>query len=529
MTSPPPPPAPPQPLPDGPGPTVEQNVGVNYGTVVGIQSNIVVQDGESWYLGVTPPIRIRTLADPHRPDAPPVLVGRADARAELGACWEAVRNDRDGRVHRLAVISGAFDAGKQDLLRVWLAELAQAAPAPMVATTTFLPPYIGAGDQAHFFQNHPVWKLDWTKYGEQVQAHFPRTFTLGGYPWVTLAAQLAGQSQSVRRLLERRTPHQADLQSELPIDNAALRATLSLLVRAAAQDAPLILVLEHVQRADPAWQFLLDQWLSQVQRLPCLVVLTVDNPIPLHDARGTAVKTPWLDWLRLRTAPYSPRAHHLHLGALSANQVGGLLAASSERWAAELFRLTGGAADTLRELLTYWRDIGVAAQDERHRWRLRFDPLSEVPGTLSARLIQAPLQRSVDHLQELGYDASVDQLLVWLQQAVWEGDLFTDEALAYAVGMHGENLEMFQELLDEGLCDSGIRTKRTACWWNWTNRWPCPRRSWSGASATWRATPFSRRCWQRSCAGSRPGQSGWRVGSATPRPWSRPMPRRSTR
>ena len=107
-----------------------------------------------------------------------------------------------------------------------------------------------------------------------------------------------------------------------------------------------------------------------------------------------------------------------------------------------------------RELLTYWRNEGKALQGGDGRWRLHFDPYYEAPGSLTMRLIEEPLRACAQRAQDLGYDLTYSDLREWLRLAAWEGDIFTDEALAHTLGLHGDDgqLEDFQSLLDDALC-----------------------------------------------------------------------------
>ena len=419
---------------------------------------IAVADGDFIthnYLGTDPPLPIQTLADPLSEDGQPIFVCRRGQVAELNGYLQAACYDRSPQTKQLVVVTGNYGAGKRDLLRTWLNDARRQANAPNIAIAPFLPPTIPDEAQAEFYQTHPAWQLDWSRYGGHIARHFPPLFTLGSYPWVVLAAQLAGKSERVRSLLSGpgSLPGLPSLQSEQPIDSGALLRSLTALLRAAASERPLVIVLEHVQHAGLAWLLWLKLWLQDMANLPILFLAVVDTPFPLHDERLQVTQKPWLEWLQEQTVAYSPRAHLLHAGHLLRGEFEELLAPSADQWALDLYYLSEGSPVILRELLAYWRNEGKAVQGQDGRWHLHFDPQREAPGSLTMALVEGPLRACAHRAQDLGFDLSHDHLREWLKLAAWEGDVFTDEALAHALGLHDDGqLEDFQSVLDDGLC-----------------------------------------------------------------------------
>ncbi len=395
-----------------------------------------------------------TLADPLVAGEQPVLVCR-QASLDLLDGWLAAACAGEARAdaHRLVVVSGAEGTGKQDLLRTWLARLRSRPTPPLIADVPFLPPWIDPGEQGDFYRTHPGWQLDWAQYGDEIQALFPHHFQLGSYPWVLLGAQLAHQCEAVRGLLAQAaaTPGRGGLRVEPAAEE--MRRTLLMLLHAALRQGPLVLTLEHVQDADLAWLMWLKLWLADLAARPLLFVVTVDTPFKLDDERLAALGGVWLPWLREQTAPHSPRSHWLALGRLTRGEIEELLAPSAHIWAGDLRYLSEGMPAVLRELLAYWRDEGQAEQGADGRWRLHFDLQRTAPGSLALRLVEEPLAACAARAQALGYDLSADDLRGWLQLAAWEGDIFSDEALARALDLYDEEqYEPFQIVLDEALC-----------------------------------------------------------------------------
>ena len=321
-----------------------------------------------------------------------------------------------------------------------------------MAIAPFLPPLIPPGAQAAFYQEHPAWRLDRQRYGAAIADLFPPLFTVGSYPWIVFAAQLAGQSVRVRSLLAglQALPQLPGLQSELPLDSDALRATLATILRAAASERPLVVVLEHVQHAGVAWRMWLSLWLANLADLPVLFVVTVDTAFPLSDTRLQVGEDEWLLWLRRQTAPHSPRAHGLHVGRLTRGEIEELLAPSAGEWAMDLYALSEGAPAILGELLAHWRSEGKAEQGADGRWRLRFDPRRETPGSLTMHLVEGPLRAWTQRAQALGYkQLGEEDLRNWLRLAAWEGEVFSDAVLAQALGYEDdEQIEHVQIVLE---------------------------------------------------------------------------------
>jgi tetratricopeptide (TPR) repeat protein len=202
-------------------------------------------------------------------------------------------------------------------------------------------------------------------------------------------------------------------------------------------------------------QLLIDGWTKSLYNLPFLLVLVLDHPHPLHDSTPHEQESEWLRWLRQVAAPYASRTFPtLHVGSLRRHAVEALLSAESAAYATELHSLTAGVPALLRELLRHWEQQGLAHQQPAGRWHLDAHSLEILPGALYERTIEAPLHACAARAQALGFDVTAEILLDWLNYAVWEGDAFTDEALAQAVGQAGDALEDFRELLDEVLTRS---------------------------------------------------------------------------
>ena len=194
----------------------------------------------------------------------------------------------------------------------------------------------------------------------------------------------------------------------------------------------------------------LSLWLANLADLPVLFVVTVDTAFPLSDTRLQVGEDEWLLWLRRQTAPHSPRAHGLHVGRLTRGEIEELLAPSAGEWAMDLYALSEGAPAILGELLAHWRSEGKAEQGADGRWRLRFDPRRETPGSLTMQLVEGPLRAWTQRAQALGYEQlGEEELRNWLRLAAWEGEVFSDAVLAQALGYEDdEQIEHVQIVLE---------------------------------------------------------------------------------
>ena len=309
----------------------------------GTITNVVDGDYRSHsYQGTDPPLPIPTLADAPREDNQPILVCRRDRVAQLNDHLHAACGPQAHQARHLVVATGSRDAGKRDLLRTWLNDAGLQALAPNVAIVPFLPTAIPPAAQAHFYAAHPAWQEDCSRYGAAITALFGPLFTLGGDPWVALAAQLAGKSEHVRSILS--GPEALSgllaLPSEQLLDAAALRRSLTALLRAAASERPLVVILEQAQHAGLTWLLWLEEWLQDMANLAVLFVVDIDTPLPLDDARLEASQDPWLQWLRKEHASGTPHSHLVEVGRLLRQDINDLLAPSAGEWAQDLYYLS---------------------------------------------------------------------------------------------------------------------------------------------------------------------------------------------
>ena len=312
-------------------------------------------------------VEVRTLVDPLHTDEQPILVCRQAQVATLNkwldeACYEAKPGAR-----RLVVVTGRRESGKRDLLRTWLTGVQARRDAPVITIAPFLPPFVPPQVQAASYEQHSALQRDRSRYGNRIAAHFPPLFKLGSYPWVVLAAQLAGQSRHVRDLLDKSNavPDRPNLRSEPPVESGSLQRSLTTFLRLAARERPIVVVMEHVQHADLPWRFLLNLWLEDLADLPILFVVVVDTPLALDDARLKRGEDTWLGWLAGQTKCNHARGHLLHVDVLDVGDIRHLLDPASQQWASELWRLSGASPVVLRELLGYWRDQGGGAGRRR--------------------------------------------------------------------------------------------------------------------------------------------------------------------
>ena len=384
---------------------------------------------------------------------PPVIIRRCFEAEQLHRYYNAVLDDRRGRVSRLLLLSGDRATGKRDLLRQFQAEIADNERRPRIITTTYQSAALSTEIQRAYYQNHPALKEAWATYAEQVESHFPSHYALGGEAWIALAVQLLQRSPAARAYIQSLAAQTPDSVSNT---EDAMRARASDLLEHAQYDGPLILVLEQIQYSDASLHWLLDQWLNELGDLPILLILTIDYPYPIEDEAPEQKSHPWLEWLRTQTASshnvtnqHPPQS--IHLDQLTVADVEALLAEEYAEAAWNLHYMAGSSPVIVRTLLHQWALRHQAECQKDGRWSIDVDSMENLPTKFSTRHIDEVLQPCVDHGQALGYEVDLHMLRSWLGFAIYEGDTFTDEALAYAVDMHGEELDTFQEALDEVL------------------------------------------------------------------------------
>ncbi|MCB9150909.1 MAG: tetratricopeptide repeat protein [Caldilineaceae bacterium] len=412
-------------------------------TVHGDQTNVV---GDYRVTNIYPPPR--SVADEPPADLFWLTAGRAEELAQLDAWYDAAVADTRGEKPRAVIVTGAAGMGKREIVQRWCAVLAERERRPTVVQTTYLPAYWDAERQETFYASHARWGQAWMRFAARLRTLYPQAEVLGGRGWVALAAQIAAQSERARSGL---ATAQAPVSEP---DAEALRQLMSqVLVDAARAESPLVVIVDHVELAPTPLQMLLHTWNKVLDNLPFLLVLLVDAPQPLHgtgDQHGQ--ESEWLRWLREQSAPHSAYSYRtLHVWPLRSQAVEALLAADSAAMAPVLHELTGGAPSLLLELLRHWEQQGMAAQQDDGRWQLAGAAMTTFSGSLYAQYVERPLQAYAACAQELGYDVDWETLARWLSHAAWEGEVFSDESVAHAVGMHGERLEEFQEVLDEVL------------------------------------------------------------------------------
>lgn len=389
---------------------------------------------------------------PQPPGPPPVFVGRENELNQLHGFLGAVAaGEMSGG---MIFVHGRPGVGKRELVRQWLADLAEGQP-PVIARTTFLPDELSTLACVDYYRTHPVWELDWTHYGDPLRRYFPQDFSLGSYPWLALAVQLAAQSRSVQAALH---DHDAALDAlKAAGDEPPWRAITRLLRLAVQERRPVLVVLEHFHHADATWDTMLRAWLQEIAqaRLPILLVVEYHYPRAMVLEQPQATWDDRLRWFHQRYSQPAFRSQALYLAELSRDQVALFLAPDSQEWAAALHNLTDGLPGVIEALLHHWQSAGMAAIDGDGRWHIDADAAGIYPGELYDYLVADPLEDAAAAAQEMGYESlTAEHLLEWLRYAVWEGDVFTDDALARAVGWHGDALEDFQIVLDEALCGS---------------------------------------------------------------------------
>lgn len=445
---------------------------------VQVQTNIggdIYTDGGSVNTGTiynyaTPPASLPPFDfDPTPLPPPAIFVGRQEELLILQETFARVQRTGSGR---LVAITGPAGIGKRTLIHQWLADLRDLPQPPIIAETTFVPPYLPTDASAAYYRDHPAWRLAGEQFGPDLARFFPTAFRLGNQPWLALAAQLAAQSAAVRAFLARREPLAAPLRHDLPAHDPQLTRALNELIRLAAGDGPLILVFDKVQRSDVLWLTLLQSWLteSRAHQLPCLFLVTHDYPDPFTAHVPDDQLDLWVRWLRDYTNRAFDRGDHLFLAPLHPDDVALLLEPNTQPLAAALHYLTTGVPDLIRRLFAYWQTQGLATLDSDGRWGVTRRAPDLLPGDLYDDLISAPIQAAADRADEWGLsdelfaDLLIDQygqmpdtasrILQWLSLAVWEGDFFTADALAHAVGCHRSKLVLFYELLDDTLVQS---------------------------------------------------------------------------
>ncbi|MGB4805726.1 MAG: tetratricopeptide repeat protein [Anaerolineae bacterium] len=387
------------------------------------------------------------LDEPPDDSGSPLLIPRPAEMAQLDEWFAEATADKAGYVPRLVIMTGPSSIGKHDLLQQWRSAVADRSSPPLVASTAYLPAYLAEVDQRAYYAYHSPWRQAWRQYAQTIERRLPQAVALGGIAWLALAAVIAESSQAARRYLAQMEP----LPEPASADSTAVRHLLSDLLRHAMADAPLVVCIEHAHLAPATLISLLHLWQQELHNLPFFLVLTVDYPHHLHRNLLPAGRDPWLLWLRVQTSPLNAHARYLHLGPVRPRDVEAILTPASQPFTDDLCYFAAGQPAIIKDLLQHWAITGQATRQDDGRWELDADHFDSLPGTLKTRFLEEPLAACAELAQGLGYEIDEAELLDWLTYAAWEGDTFTDEALAHAVGWHGDALTIFQEILDEAL------------------------------------------------------------------------------
>ncbi|MBK8046571.1 MAG: hypothetical protein IPK16_05245 [Anaerolineales bacterium] len=270
-----------------------------------------------------------------------------------------------------------------------------------------------------------------------------------------MAVQLAGQSQAIPGALH--TGQKWDDALKAGTEPLPVRAVTELLRLAGQERRPVVVVLEQAQLCSDEWFMMLKRWEEEIghSKWPVLLVVEWDHPHHLHAALPAVGTDLCIDWFRKVCIANDYRAGMVEVSPLTRADIDAILAPGSRHFAADLQHLSDGLPAIVQSVLSHWQTVGMATPDRDGRWHVHAGAGNVLPGALYDDLIMAPLARSAEIAQKLGYEQlKAEHLLEWLKYAVWEGDAFTDDALARAVGWHEteEAWESFQEILEEALC-----------------------------------------------------------------------------
>ncbi|MEZ4733486.1 MAG: tetratricopeptide repeat protein [Caldilineaceae bacterium] len=438
------------------------------GKFVGRDDFSVATTGPVWQTVIVSPSQVIPLAA-QPPAPPPLFVGRQAELRQLQAWLTAVTPDflrNEGHpAGKMGLIYGPEGVGKSSLIRRWLADLRASQQPPIITHIGF-----------------DLRVLVAAKVNQPIGRH--RSMGYIGHHWTPLASMGLRQKRPslitcpqpfawavVRGWRWRRSwPYRANrcarpwrgeawtvaLRFDNPLPPADALTTL--LALAASERRPVIVACEGLQHCSQAWFDLLKSWEKTIRtkQWPVLLLLDYDYPHSLTAPLDAAAIDARLAWLRQQGGAPPFLAEAIQLGLLTRHEIAEILLPDSQQYAQDLFLMSDGLPNLVRELLAWWRDRGVAEEALTGYWTIKRLPTDTYRFTENdlAHTIDQALARSAELTAELGYDLSAAELLKWLNHAVWEGDAFHDQALALAIGWQGDSFNDFLTIVDEALCQS---------------------------------------------------------------------------